>query len=266
MTGTSNITIQGKIDGSVTSGSESVQLAGTVGRNVELFVGTLDIQPTARIGGALTYTAAADQPVPPGVVQGTVQRLDPPERPRRDRDNDATIFGAVLSFILLVGSILVGLLIAWLFPGLYRSAQTMLEQRALLVFSAGLVTLIVVPVLAIILMVTVLGLPLGLLSLGAYAAGWYIGWLLAATALAGVLVGLIRRNGRPIATAWLVLLGLIGLHVLTRIPYLGGLLGFVVLCLGLGILVILIAERTRRPAPPPLASSAAPALPNAPAV
>ena len=69
---------------------------------------------------------------------------------------------------------------------------------------------------------------------------------------------------RPIAAAWLVLLGLIGLHVLTRIPFVGALLTVVVVCLGLGILVVLLGERLRRPAPP-APSPAAPVLPTAPA-
>jgi cytoskeletal protein CcmA (bactofilin family) len=258
------VLLHGTINGTATMGAERIQLAGVIGRDVELFLDTLTVPPSARLGGSLTYTAATDQPVPAGVVQGQVQRHDPPQRSRPERNAGFTILGTVFSLVLLGGTILIGLLIAWRFPGLYRSAQTLLEQRALLVFGAGLVALIVTPVLAIILMITVLGLPLGVLSLGAYAAGWYIGWVLAATALAGVLVGLIRRTGRPIAAAWLVLLGLIGLHVLTRLPFVGALLTFVVVCLGLGILVVLMGERLRRPAPP-APSLAAPALPTAPA-
>jgi len=181
LSGGENTFLQGTIDGKVTAASEWLQLAGRIGRDAEVAGERLLVQPAARIGGNLTYVSDSEQPVPAGVVQGQVQRIAPPELPREER-RGPDVVGAVFGLILLGGSIIVGLLVAWLFPGFFSAAQTVLERRAPLAFAAGLVTLIVVPVLAIVLMVTVLGLPLGLLGLGAYIAGWYIGWLTAATA------------------------------------------------------------------------------------
>jgi cytoskeletal protein CcmA (bactofilin family) len=249
LSGSDRTLLQGTVEGNVTGGGSTVQLAGRVGRNVEVASERLLVEPSARVGGKLTYVSNVDQAVPDGTVRGQIERVAPPERPR-DARRGFDVVGTALGLLLLAGSIVVGLLLAWLAPGLYRSAQAVLEQQALLAFGVGLVTLIVVPVLAIVLMVTVLGLPLGLLGLVAYFAGWYIGWLAAAAALAGLVVGLVRRQGRPVAVAWLVVLGLVGLHVLTRLPIVGVIIAFVVLCLGLGILVILIAERRRPPARP----------------
>jgi cytoskeletal protein CcmA (bactofilin family) len=247
MSGSENLALQGGLDGNLLAAGTAIQLAGQVGRNAELGVRSLVVQPIARIGGNLTYMAPAQVELPPGVVQGQVQFVPAPERQREERPGP-NVVGIVFGLILLAGSIIVGLLIAWLAPTFFPAAQAILERRPLLAFGVGLVTLIVTPVLAVILMITILGLPLGVLGLVAYFVGWYIGWLAAATALAGLVVGLVRRQGRPVAVAWLVALGLIGLDVITRIPFAGGLIGFIVLCLGLGILVILVAERLRPPA------------------
>jgi cytoskeletal protein CcmA (bactofilin family) len=248
LSGAASGLLQGTIGGTVTMGAESLHLAGPIGRNAEIVVENLTVLPGARVAGNLTYTSEREQVVPAGAVQGAVQHLIPPARPREER-RGFEVFGFVVSLILLAGGLLVGLLLAWLVPGLYRAAQGVVEREALTAFAVGLVTLIVVPILAIILLFTGVGIPLGLLSLGAYLSSLYIGWLVAATALAGLLVGLARRGGQPIGVGWLVVLGLLGLYVVTAVPYLGGLVGFVVLCLGLGILVILIARYRPRPTP-----------------
>lgn len=255
LSGSEQTLLQGAIEGNVTGVGSLIQLAGRVGRNVETAGERLLVEPSARVSGNLTYVSRVEQVVPAGAVQGQVQRIAPPGRPR-DEQRGVDVVGTVFSLLLLAGSIIVGLLLAWLAPELYRSAQVVLERQALLAFGVGLVTLIVVPVLAIVLIITVLGLPLGILGLGAYFAGWYIGWLAAAAALAGLAVGLVRRQRRPVAVAWLVALGLVGLHVLTRLPIVGFFIAFVVLCLGLGILVILIAERWRPSTPAPAVPAA----------
>jgi cytoskeletal protein CcmA (bactofilin family) len=258
ISGSESVFLQGTIDGNATLGAADVALAGRIGRNAELAVEDLSIQPTARIGGNLTYVSDDPQAVPAGTVQGQTQHVASP-KPQREEQRGPDVAGIVFGLILLAGTVIVGLLLAWLAPGFYPAAQTVLERQALLAFAVGLVTLIVTPILAIILMITVLGLPLGILGLVAYFVSMYIGWLAAGTALAGLLVGLVRRQGRPVAVGWLVALGVIGLYSLTRIPFAGFWFAFVVLCLGLGILVILIAERLRRPTPAPAPALGAPA-------
>jgi hypothetical protein len=59
------------------------------------------------------------------------------------------------------------------------------------------------------------------------------------------------------------MIGLVSPRALTLIPVLGGLIAVAVICLGLGTVVLLAAERLRRPAP--TQPAAAPAAPTAPA-
>lgn len=253
LSGSEGLTLQGAVTGNVTAGAGTTHLAGAVGRNVELGVGQLAVQPSARVGGDLRYVSRVDVAVPVGSVQGQVQRTDPPQPPAEERRRGPDIGGIVFGLVLLAGSVLVGLLLGWLVPGLYRSAQQVLERRALVAFALGLVVLVVVPVAALLLLITVLGAPLAALGLVAYFAGWYIGWLVAAAALAGVVIDLVRRGVAP-AWGWLVVAGLVGLHLMTWIPYIGPVVTFLVLCLGLGTLLLLLSDRWRAagsvPAPP----------------
>jgi cytoskeletal protein CcmA (bactofilin family) len=248
LAGTNRLLLQGNVAGSVTGGVESLELAGTIGRDLRASVERLDLQPSARIGGNLTYISLREATVPAGIVQGSVERQTPPESARQ-AERRSGLGDFIFSLIMLAGVILLGLLLAWLFPGLLHAGQAIVERQALVAVGLGLVTLVALPIIAIFLLVTVIGIPLGLLGLAGWFFGWLLGWIIAATALAGLLVGLLRRSGRPIAIAWLVPLGLIGLHLLTQLPILGGIIALVVLCLGLGILVLLLSERWRRRRP-----------------
>ena len=253
--------VEGQVGGSVTTRSEYLQLGGTVGRDMELWVQRLAMQPTAQVGGDLIYSAPAEQRVPNALVQGAIQHRPPapPPAPRAPRPpyGVPSIVGALFSMFWLGGLLLVGLLIGWLFPGVVHRAQTIVEERPLPAFGLGLIGLIAGPILAVMLLVTIIGIPLGLLGLAAYAGSLFVGWVLAGAALAGVLLSLARRQGRAVGAVWLILLGIIGLHVLVQIPFLGGLLAFFIVCLGFGTVILLLsdwlgARRTRQATPAPM--------------
>lgn len=241
----------GAVGGGVTAGAGSVTIGGSVGRNVQVEVEReLQIQPGARIGGNLTYVSPTEQVIPSSSVAGTVDRQIRPVQPRRQPIGQG-VSGFVFSLVLLAGTLLVGLVLAWLAPNLYRSAQAIIERQALTTFGVGLAGLVLLPIVSFIVMVTILGLPLGILGVASWLIGSYLGWIVASAALAGVVLAALRRRGQPIAPAWLVLLGLIAVYIITRVPILGALFGLIVIALGLGSLILLLFQRRSTVQPPP---------------
>jgi hypothetical protein len=110
-----------------------------------------------------------------------------------------------------------------------------------------LALLVGVPVLLVALAVSLIGLPLALLLLCLYLLLLPLGYLAAAAAIGDWLLPRIRR-GAAITTSQrvLMLLGvLIALAVVTRVPYLGGLVCLVVLLAGMGSLVLAAVARHR---------------------
>ncbi|MBR3320213.1 hypothetical protein IKG20_02820, partial [Candidatus Saccharibacteria bacterium] len=100
----------------------------------------------------------------------------------------------------------------------------------------GLALLIGVPLAAVFVMVTIIGLPLGLIGVGAYILFAYI-----ATSVTGLIVGdklakhlFKKEKMHPFlkATIGITLLTLLGL-----IPYVGSLIGAISACFGFGYLV-----------------------------
>jgi anti-sigma factor RsiW len=207
---------------------------GDVGRDVSVRTRRLHLDSAAKVGGNLLARVrhAADVQVDAGaIVSGkTETRLLPKEKSRYAR-----VGFYVWKLIWLAAAFVVGLALHALLPGLFPAR---LPGSAALLRAAGLgfVALVVVPVAACLLMLTLIGLPAGLLVLGLWLAALYVAQILVAT-----LVGrgfLQKADAPPAPIALVLLVGLVGVAVSVNLPYVGGLMRFVVLVLGLGFAVI----------------------------
>ncbi|MBP9817901.1 hypothetical protein KBC75_04100 [Candidatus Shapirobacteria bacterium] len=96
----------------------------------------------------------------------------------------------------------------------------------------GLVVLIVTPVLALILLVSMVGSPLGLMLFPIYFASLYLSGLVVAITMGAMIAknGWLKMKNRYL----LAIIGLILVTVVSQIPIIGGWVKFVVLILGLG--------------------------------
>jgi cytoskeletal protein CcmA (bactofilin family) len=280
-----NVVINGRVDGNVTTGAQLVSLGrqgrvegsvygaaqdfdvlgpvgrgvavaaatlligGTVGGNVDAHVERLTVDPAARIAGRIDYTSDREAAVPAGIAAGGVQfhQVERQES-RRDAERENP-FGGLFSFFnlaWLVGSIIAGVLLVHFLPGFAAGAAAQVRDHPLASFGIGILALFVVPIAALLVAFTIIGLPLSFLAGLGYLLGLYLGWLLLGLAVGGLLVGLARRGGAAprVDPRWLVVLGLVVLYVLTHLPFIGGLATFVAVCLGLGALLReLAAER-----------------------
>jgi ABC-type xylose transport system permease subunit len=116
----------------------------------------------------------------------------------------------------------------------------------------GLLAFFAIPIVAVILLVTILGLPLGVLLLLALAPIYALGYTTSAWALGRRILG--ASGNRFVA----FIAGLAILRVLALIPILGGLLWFAATVFGLGLLVV-AASRGRAAGPAAAPPAPAPA-------
>lgn len=211
------------------------------------------VEGSAVLEGAQAETIWAirsDIELGPGtVVTGDVRTLDSPVRLVGDAavqgevsDIQASLFaiGAVLApaFLLFwlgmgLATIIAGLLLAGLASRQVRMAEQVISREPALAFLAGLLGIVVIPVAALLLMVTIVGAPLGLgVLFGLWPLLAYVGYL-----VAGIWVGewLLTRSAarqapeRPYLAAaiGLVLLQLTGLvPVVGIVTAIASLLGF----------------------------------------
>jgi hypothetical protein len=240
------VRIEGTVAGSVTAFNGDVVNSGTVREDIISFNGQATVSDGGSVGGDVT-SRLAPAIAPGATVGGTVQQLN-------FRSIDAGFgFAAGFAFWLAisVSTLLLGLLFVLLFP---RAADAVYEagrQRLGASIGWGLVSFFAIPIVAILLFVTLVGIPLGigllllmmpLYSLGYTMGGWYLG----------------RRILSGHARAVAVLLGILILRVLALIPILGGLVGFIATILGLGMLAVAATAGGRAPREAPVAASQTP--------
>jgi cytoskeletal protein CcmA (bactofilin family) len=236
------VTIDGRLGQYLQSAAGSTHINGEVQGDVEVSGGELVIGPGAVINGSVTFRG----PRPPEVADGATVR-DGVQHIKEREHTGLKAFAGMFALLWLVGWLIVGWLVLVLWPGFARAVVETARTRPAASFVIGLALLVGVPVLLVALAVSLIGLPLALLLLCLYLLLLPLGYLAAAAAIGDWLLPRIRRGAA--ITTWqrvLMLLGvLIALAVVTRVPYLGGLVCLVVLLAGMGSLVLAAVARHR---------------------
>ena len=271
------VEVEGNVEGSVMGFGQSVQTRGQVARNVYAFAQTASIGRSSRIEGNATvfagqsdiegtigkdaYTAAGSVNVlaPAHVAGKLTARVNKADNVHIE--SGSTILGktdirvrqpvpsrySTLSFyvwqtIWLAAAFLTGLLLFWLVPAFSR-VPLETSRDLLLAAGVGFLAVIAPPIAAIVAAMTLIGLPLGLITLALWLAAGY----LAKIVIAGFLGrSLLTRGGDTQAPAALILVaGLVPVFIAINLPYIGGLVGFLLTTLGLGSLVITTYQMPR---------------------
>jgi cytoskeletal protein CcmA (bactofilin family) len=217
----------------------TVNLSGSVMRDVLVSSGTLNLTNDARVGGDLRGQVG-DADIAPGAVIVGARALD---RPRDDRPGVA---GGLLAWLLWrllmgLGLLVVALVLAAAMPRLVMQTTGMLITHPWASLLTGFLTLVLTPIAIVILMLLLIGIPLALILLALYLIALYI-----APIFVAVLLGqwLLRRGSSLVLAA----LAGVAIYVLvTLIPVLGGIVGFLAMLFGLGALVLTLFGRTTHP-------------------
>jgi cytoskeletal protein CcmA (bactofilin family) len=235
-------TVDGTVNGSLTAFDAPVAISGRVNGDVVVFNGRVAL----RSGGVVTGDVVSQNA--PVVASGATIGGET----RRVQTNvNWEGFGWVgrLAWWLAVSfsTLVVGLVLLWLVG---RGTAWILEAGRTQVGPAigwGLLAFFGLPMLAILALVTLVGIPLGLGLLAALGLLYAIGYSASAWILGRSLL-------RP-PTAWVVafLVGWVILRVVALVPILGGLVWFAAVVFGLGALVVAI-WRGRSAGPTPTAS------------
>ena len=148
---------------------------------------------------------------------------------------------ALLLFALgiALASLAAGLLLAAVGARQVRAAEKVIADEPLKVFGVGLLGAIVIPIVAIVAMITIVGAPLGLgILLGFLPLVAFVGFLVAGIFIGEEVLGTRKEPAaeRPYRGA---LLGIVLLQVIGLVPVLGGLATAVASLLGFGAILLL---------------------------
>lgn len=243
-----------RVGGNATTFSETASIEGTVGRDVTAFGKTLDVagtvsqrmtaygaQITVRSGARIERDLIAHVrerehvQVDPGATIGGATRIEVAE-PEPNRYLTATFY--VGQIIRLVAAFVTGWLLFWLIP---RAARASLADTGRVLTAAGVGALLIcaTPIIAIVIGVTIIGLPLALFAVLAWAALLYLAKILVALSIGRVVLA---RDSRPGSIAMALLVGLLLVIVAINLPWVGFIVNMVLTIVGFGLACVEIAR------------------------
>jgi hypothetical protein len=222
-------TVDGTVDGSLTAFDAPVTISGRVDGDVVVFNGRVELASGADVTGDVV---SRDDPVVASgaTIGGTTRRVQ--------TNVNWAGFGWVSALAwwlaVSVSTLLIGLALLWL----TGRGATRIEDTGRTAIGPsigwGLLVFFGLPILAVVALVTIVGIPLGLGLLAALALIYTLGYT-----ATGWIIG---RRILGARTGWVVafLLGWGILRALALIPAVGGLVWFAAVVFGLGVLAVTI--------------------------
>lgn len=234
--GGGKVAADGQIDGNLKAGGGTVMVGGKVQKNVEVGSGDIRLEKGSFIGGDFLYWSDKDAFIDTeSLISGTtVRNISPVTREkmapiRTGVRKTAGVFHAMNFFSTLI----VGLLLLTFFPNASKKTVAMLKEKPVASALIGLASLFLTPLLIIVLFVTLLGIPLAFFLIFAYFTALYLSRLVVAGFIGAKLSD---WTGKRMSQKWEFFLGLLVYTLLTRLPIVGGIVGFLSVLVGLGAL------------------------------
>jgi hypothetical protein len=218
--GSIDITETATVGGDVDTGAGSFTLDGRVDGTVRVGAGSILLGSTASVGGDFRYDGDFEQ-ADGATVEGEI--LQDSSISGAEFDGLPAVAGWLFTAYSLALTLVFGAILLLLMPGVAAATTFNSRERPARTAGAGLLALVAGPALFLVLLLTVVGIPLAFLWLVVYVLLLFVGFVL----------------GEYAVGAWL-------LSLADYEPFVGGLVEFVVLLLGLGALAVAAWGHVRR--------------------
>jgi hypothetical protein len=244
------ITITAPVEGNVRAAGGKVTIDAPVGGDVSVAAGSLALGPNARIAGKLSFRGGRLKQDPAAVVAGGID-----ESSGHRRSYDFHPFGGFRAgWFWTAGLVLLAAILAAGLPGPMTRMTQELRAHPWTAPLLGFIALTCIPVAAVLVMITLIGIPLGLLALLGYVALLLVGYVSISVVVGGMLLD--RFNAQAAGQlAWRVgaaMLAMLALGLVARLPFVGGAFAFAALIVGVGLIVAAVFRRTpAAPTPTP---------------
>jgi cytoskeletal protein CcmA (bactofilin family) len=227
--------VAGSIGRRLRAAGAVVVLAGEITGNVEVIAQDIEVRPTARLRGKLTYWSPQDARIAPeAMISGRVTH-NLPELPSRIARTGTALF-TVSRALFLVGLVVAAVGLFLIFPRFTVLAASTIGTHPFKSLGLGLLLVAAIPVLAVLCMITILGIPLGLIIFVVYSLALLLGFVLTAFYLGDVgAQAFMGRNVRRRRVRVVFLVIALGVLLLARhVPVIGGVLIAIAVLWGLG--------------------------------
>ena len=251
----STFTLDGAVERRISGGVQTATLNGSVGTDVDLDANNLTVTDSARIGGDLVYRSSIDAKIASGAQIGgeVIAEQLTEENGEVAADGEAEVAGVSVGMFVpaIIGFVIAavyGTVMLFGLPRITIAASNQLIEGPLLSLGLGVATLILAPIIAILVMITVVGIPVGLVTLLLYSIALYSAQVFVGMSIGRLILSFFADANRRLMQFLGLLLGLLILFAIGFIPYVGPWIPFLVAIFGLGGVVVAVGRLRREPA------------------
>ena len=215
---------------------DTASINGVIGKDVNIEAReSLTLESDCYIYGNLNYSTPSEIEIGEGLVIG---------------DTNYSELSIILGYLVSLLTILVSTLIVWLVasklaPKFYGRLTTMAPKKMALSILVGLLALIITPLVAALLMMTIVGIPVGLALLAIYMIAVVLSFAMAVMSIAAKLASKVKALAK-LNNLLAVILVTIVLWLLSLIPYAGLVITFVVILAGFGMLILSVINKKEK--------------------
>lgn len=235
------VTAGGTFNSTLDIAAANAELSGTYTSDVVVRAANIVIAPGTLINGDLRYTAAVVSGIDEARISGRVIRLEndkPSSEEVREWQEQARkgvkmilMGGWLVTFISLL---LLGLVVVHLFPSPSARIVATMGSAAWASLGLGLVIFLLTPLAVSLLLVTVLGIPIGFVLGMTYLIALHFGPIFAGLAIGRFFLERLKRPAASTRVFLPLLLGLLLIWALQLLPFVGWLAGLLFMLYGLG--------------------------------
>ncbi|MGE0356027.1 MAG: hypothetical protein AB7P08_03850 [Burkholderiales bacterium] len=240
-----SVVVRGPIQGDLHVGAGDVTLDGPVAGDAFVGAGSLYLGPNASIEGKLKFRGGEMIRDPGAQVAGGLVHAPP----RAHRHELTTGERMTRGWMWSLGLVVLAAILAGALPGPSRRLAQELRERPGMTTLVGFLALTAIPVAAVMLVITIIGIPIALLAMVLYAALLMIGYVWLAVVLGGLLLDRFSAETAAV-TAWRIgaaALAMIVLAIAVRVPFVGGFVKLAALVVGVGMIVSAVLRKGQQP-------------------
>jgi cytoskeletal protein CcmA (bactofilin family) len=243
-----HVQIDGRVGKALTAVADSVRINGQIDGDAEVSARSLEIGPKTVIGGKLTYWSAREAKIDPQakIAGGVDYRAVAMPEGAYTAGIVALMIGKAL---FLIGLMILGSLLVLVFPNFTGVVERTFATNPGKSLLLGLALFVCLPLVGVLFMITILGIPIGITVFFLYPLVLMLGYLTAAFFIGDKGVAYLRK-GRALTAGWRVagvIAALLLLALLRALPVVGGLVVFGLLLAGMGAWAIALYQRYHTP-------------------
>lgn len=235
--GGGHVQLEGPVGRDVRVGAWKATLSNAIARDCIVAAESVRLTSKASVGGRLRYWGDAAPSIDENAtVRGPITSRPLPDGWSLERARQGVVGARVLAAVVsFLSTLILGLILLRVYPVFSRRVTAILRDQPGVSLGVGGVVLVVTPVAAVSLVVTLLALPVGVILLALYGVTVYLARIYTMT-WAGQ--WLLRHKDESTSLTRAFTVGLVVYSLLSLVPVVGGLITLGTVLFGLGALLM----------------------------